>query len=68
MSEDFESSGGNAAALFTLKLHHGEGMVLLGTDWKEGQPAGNSSSVRADSLVVRGLYQSPEDPGSGSFS
>jgi len=41
MSEDFESSGGNAAALFTLKLHRGEGMVLLGMDWKEGQPADN---------------------------
>ncbi len=40
MSEDFESSGGNAAALFTVKLHHGEGMVLLGMDWEEGQPTG----------------------------
>jgi phosphatidylserine/phosphatidylglycerophosphate/cardiolipin synthase-like enzyme len=41
MNEDFEASGGNAAALFTLKLHRGEGMTLLGMDWKEGQPADN---------------------------
>jgi len=38
MNEDFEVTGGNAAALFTLKLHRGDGMVLLGMDWREPPP------------------------------
>jgi phosphatidylserine/phosphatidylglycerophosphate/cardiolipin synthase-like enzyme len=38
MSDHFEVSGQNDAALFTLKLHRGEGMVLLGMNWKNGPP------------------------------
>lgn len=38
MSADFEVSGTNAAALFSLKVHRGEGMALLGMNWKQGQP------------------------------
>jgi PLD-like domain len=38
MNEDFEVTGGNAAALFTLKLHRGDGMALLGMDWREPPP------------------------------
>jgi phospholipase D-like protein len=38
MNADFEVTAENAAALFTLKLHRGEGMVLLGMNWKQGQP------------------------------
>lgn len=38
MSEEFQVSGRNEAALFTLKLHRGDGMVLLGMNWKKGKP------------------------------
>src|SRR5207253_7755923 len=37
----FEVVGANAAALFTLKLHRGEGMTLLAMNWKNGQPPQN---------------------------
>ena len=39
MSADFEVSGTNAAALFSLKVHRGEGMALLAMNWKQGQPS-----------------------------
>jgi hypothetical protein len=38
---DFEVVGTNAEAPFTLKLHRGEGMVLLAMNWKAGQPPDN---------------------------
>jgi hypothetical protein len=37
----FEVEGANAQALFTLKLHRGEGMTLIGMNWKNGQPPQN---------------------------
>jgi phosphatidylserine/phosphatidylglycerophosphate/cardiolipin synthase-like enzyme len=37
MSE-FQVSGNNSAALFTLTLHRGEGMCLLAMNWKKGKP------------------------------
>src|SRR5215217_9138895 len=38
MSADFQVVGDNAEALFTLKVHRGDGMALLAMDWKEGKP------------------------------
>ena len=38
MAGEFQVSGQNAAALFTLKLHRGDGMTLLAMNWKSGQP------------------------------
>ena len=38
MSNDFEVVGTNDAALFSLKLHRGDGMLLLGMNWKNGTP------------------------------
>ncbi|KAF0813548.1 hypothetical protein IGB42_01899 [Andreprevotia sp. IGB-42] len=38
MSGDFQVTASNAMALFTLKLHRGEGMALLAMNWKDGQP------------------------------
>lgn len=38
MSSDFQVVGTNPAALFTLKVHRGEGMALLGMNWKKGEP------------------------------
>src|SRR5438552_6019960 len=39
MSTAFQITGTNSAALFTLKLHRGEGMVLLAMNWKAGTPS-----------------------------
>ncbi len=33
MTSDFQVTGQNAAALFTLKLHRGDGMVLIAMNW-----------------------------------
>src|SRR5918994_7996305 len=38
MAGEFQVSGHNAAAPFTLKLHRGDGMTLLAMDWKVGKP------------------------------
>src|SRR5438105_12637459 len=37
-SSDFQVTGSNAAALFTLKVHRGDGMALLAMNWKKGKP------------------------------
>jgi hypothetical protein len=39
MAAEFQVSGHNEAALFTLKLHRGDGMALLAMDWKVGKPS-----------------------------
>lgn len=38
MSSEFQVRGSNEAALFTLKLHRGDGMVLVAMNWKDGEP------------------------------
>ncbi len=38
MATDFQVRGTNDAALFTLKVHRGDGMALLAMDWKRGEP------------------------------
>ena len=38
MAGEFQVSGTNAAALFTLKLYRGDGMALLAMNWKKGTP------------------------------
>src|SRR3954468_6050673 len=38
MSAEFQVSGTNPAALFTLKLHRGDGMSLVAMNWKKGKP------------------------------
>jgi len=37
-SSDFQVSGKNSKALFTLKLHRGDGMCLVAMNWKKGRP------------------------------
>ena len=39
MAGEFQVSGGNATALFTLKLYRGDGMTLLAMNWKKGKPS-----------------------------
>ena len=38
MVAEFEVSAHNASALFTLKLHRGDGMTLLAMDWRVRKP------------------------------
>ena len=38
MAGEFQVSGRNANALFTLKLHRGDGMTLVAMNWKKGRP------------------------------
>jgi phosphatidylserine/phosphatidylglycerophosphate/cardiolipin synthase-like enzyme len=38
MAGEFQVVGQNDEALFTLKLHRGDGMCLLGMNWREGKP------------------------------
>jgi phosphatidylserine/phosphatidylglycerophosphate/cardiolipin synthase-like enzyme len=39
MSTDFQVIGTNVAALFSLKIHRGEGMALLAMNWRNGTPS-----------------------------
>lgn len=41
MSTAWQVSGNNAAALFTLTVHRGEGMALVAMNWKKGKPPDN---------------------------
>jgi hypothetical protein len=38
MAGEFQVSGNNAEARFTLKLHRGDGMCLVAMKWKEEKP------------------------------
>ena len=38
MAGEFQVSGNSSTALFTLKLHRGDGMTLVGMNWKSGKP------------------------------
>lgn len=38
MTGEYQVSGRNGAALFTLKLHRGDGMTLIAMNWKDGEP------------------------------
>ncbi|HWA28694.1 MAG TPA: phospholipase D-like domain-containing protein [Lacunisphaera sp.] len=35
----YQAVGANQSALFTLKLHRGDGMVLLAMNWRTGEPS-----------------------------
>jgi hypothetical protein len=49
---EFQVAGGNKDALFTLKVHRGDGMALLAMNWKEDTPP--------DDFVGFGIeYQEP---------
>jgi len=38
MASEFQVTGNNAEALFTLMLHRGDGMCLVAMNWKKGKP------------------------------
>ena len=50
MSE-FQVSGTNKAALFTLKIHRGDGMALIAMDWKAAKS--NAAQVTSLSTIIR---------------
>jgi hypothetical protein len=37
-ASDFQVTGKNAKALFTLELHRGDAMCLVALNWKKGRP------------------------------
>jgi phosphatidylserine/phosphatidylglycerophosphate/cardiolipin synthase-like enzyme len=41
MAGEFQVSGQNPGAQFTLKLHRGDGMTLVAMNWKNGKPPKN---------------------------
>jgi phosphatidylserine/phosphatidylglycerophosphate/cardiolipin synthase-like enzyme len=41
MAEEFQVAGTNHAALFTMTLHRGDGMLLIAMNWKNGKPPRN---------------------------
>lgn len=38
MTDDFQVEGRNPQALFSLKVHRGDGMALVAMNWKSGRP------------------------------
>ena len=59
MPEEFEVTGNNPKALFTMKLHRGDGMTLIAMDWKKrnrrktlsGLPSNTKSRTAIDSSL-----------------
>lgn len=41
MNNNFQVTGTNSNALFTLKIHRGDGMALLAMNWRQGKPPSN---------------------------
>ncbi len=41
VANDFQVVGQSQKALFSLKIHRGDGMVLLAMNWKQGKPPDN---------------------------
>ena len=53
MAGECDVSGSNDAAAFTLRIHRGDGMALLGMNWRDGRPP--------DDLVGFGIeYKEPD--------
>ncbi len=57
-TSDFQVSGQNPKALFTLKLHRGDGMCLIAMNWKGGPPPNDFVGFAIES----------KPPGSSRFS
>ena len=57
MTSPYQAEGANANALFTLKVHRGEGMALIAMNWRSGMPPNN----------FVGWFISCKSPGSANF-
>ena len=55
MPTSFRVEGQNSTALFTLKIHRGDGMCLVTMNWKNGTPPSNFVGFSIE-------YQQPADP------
>jgi phosphatidylserine/phosphatidylglycerophosphate/cardiolipin synthase-like enzyme len=55
MPAGFQVEGQNSNALFTLKIHRGDGMCLVAMNWKNGKPPANFVGFSIE-------YQQPGDP------
>ena len=55
MLAGFQVEGQNPNALFTLKIHRGDGMCLVAMNWKDGKPPVNFVGFSIE-------YQQPGDP------
>jgi len=55
MKEDYQVSGTNPKALFTLTLHRGEGMTLIAMNWKNGKPPINFVGFAIEYKEPKGL-------------
>jgi len=55
MPTSFQVEGQNSTALFTLKIHRGDGMCLVTMNWKNGTPPSNFVGFSIE-------YQQPGDP------
>lgn len=53
-SSDFQVTGKNTKALFTLKLHRGDGMCLVAMNWKTGKPPNNFVGFAIESKPPNG--------------
>ena len=58
MASEFQVSGQNAAALFTLKIHRGDGMALLAMNWKKGKPPDDFVGFAIDTRSLAGRSSS----------
>jgi PLD-like domain len=75
---DYEVVGANLQALFSLKLHRGEGMVLLAMNWRNGQPPDDfvgfaieyqaPRAARFSALHNRLSFSPPDAPTNETFS
>jgi len=57
MADGFQVTGQNSAALFTLKVHRGDGMALVAMNWKQDKPPDNFVGFAIES----------KEPGSNTF-
>jgi phosphatidylserine/phosphatidylglycerophosphate/cardiolipin synthase-like enzyme len=54
MSSEFQVSAANKNALFTLKLHRGDGMCLVAMNWKKGKPPNDFVGFAIESKPPKG--------------
>src|SRR5436305_213114 len=62
MSTEFQVSGNNAQALFTLKIHRGDGMALVAMNWKKGKPPKDFVGFAREKAIPTLLPQKKDDP------
>ena len=55
-ASDFQVAGTNTKALFTLKLHRGDGMCLLAMNWKKGKPPDDFVGFAIESKPPDGVH------------